>query len=113
MLRDPVGTLGAGLLLPFVQWRLPRSVAISEADHEIAVRGYRQTWYGAGRSKTPVRAGVQYETQGERLVEALAAAQTSERLMEVRYRAGATALKTWLTRRRHDARPKTTWRKTV
>lgn len=39
---------------------------------------------------------MQYETQGERLVEALKAAQTSERLAEVRYRAGATALKTWL-----------------
>lgn len=98
VVRDPVGTLGAGLLLPFVQWRdMSRSVAISEADHEIAVRGYRQTWYEAlADVEDALSARVQYETQGERLVEALKAAQTSERLAEVRYRAGATALKTWL-----------------
>ena len=98
VLRDPIGTLGAGLLLPFVQWRdMGRSVAISEADHEIAVRGYRQTWYEAlADVENALSARVQYEDQGARLDEALQAAQKSERLAEARYRAGATALKTWL-----------------
>jgi len=98
VLRDPIGTLGAGLLLPFVQWRdMGRSVAISEADHEIAVHGYRQTWYEAlADVENALSARVQYEDQGARLDEALQAAQKSERLAEARYRAGATALKTWL-----------------
>lgn len=98
VLRDPVGTLGAGLLLPFVQWRdMGRSVAISEADHEIAVRGYRQSWYEAlADVENALSARVQYEDQGARLGEALKAAQQAERLAEARYRAGATALKTWL-----------------
>lgn len=98
VLRDPVGTLGAGLLLPFVQWRdMGRSVAISEADHEIAVRGYRQSWYEALVDvENALSARVQYEDQGARLDEALKAAQQAERLAEARYRAGATALKTWL-----------------
>ena len=88
VLRDPIGTLGAGLLLPFVQWRdMGRSVAISEADHEIAVRGYRQTWYEAlADVENALSARVQYEDQGARLDEALQAAQKSERLAEARAR---------------------------
>lgn len=98
VLRDPIGTLGAGLVLPFVQWRdLSRSVAISEADQEIAVRAYRQSWYTAlADVENALSARLQYEDQGVRLAEALKAAQTAERLAEARYRAGAAALKTWL-----------------
>lgn len=98
VLRDPIGTLGAGLLLPFVQWRdMARSVAISEADHEITVRAYRQSWYEAlADVENALSARVQYEDQGARLAEALTASQTAERLAEARYRVGATALKTWL-----------------
>ncbi len=98
VLRDPVGTLGAGLLLPFVQWRdMQRSVAISEADYEVAVLGLRQTWYQAlADVENALSARQQYEEQGAQLTLAWQAAQTAERLSEARYRAGAVPLKTWL-----------------
>lgn len=98
VLDNPVGTLGAGLVLPFVQWRdMNRAVAISQADHEVAVRGFRQTWYQAlADVENALSARLQYEDQGRRLTQALEAAHTSERLSEVRYRAGAVPLKTWL-----------------
>jgi NodT family efflux transporter outer membrane factor (OMF) lipoprotein len=98
VLSDPVGTLGAGLALPFVQWRdMQRSVAISQADYDAAVLGYRQTWYQAlADVENALSSRVQYEDQGAKLLQAVQAAQTAERLSEARYRAGAVPLKTWL-----------------
>lgn len=97
-LSDPIGTLGAGLVLPFVQWRdMQRSVAISQADYEVAVLGYRQTWYQAlADVENALSAGQQFDEQGQRLLQAYEAAKEAERLSEVRYRAGAVPLKTWL-----------------
>jgi len=98
VLTDPVGTLGAGLLLPFVQFRdMRRNIAISQADYEVAVIGWRQTWYSAlSDVDNALASRQQYEQQGLRLMEAVTAARTTERLAEVRYRAGAVSLKTWL-----------------
>lgn len=98
VLADPVGTLGAGLLLPFVQWRdVQRNVDISKTDHELAVRGFRQSWYTAlSEVDNALAARLRYEQQGERLQTAVTAARDSERLSEARYRAGAVPLKTWL-----------------
>lgn len=98
VLQDPVGTLGAGLVLPFVQWRdMDKAVAISQADQDVAIRGFRQSWYQAlAEVENALSARVQYEVQGESLTRALDAARTAERLAEVRYRAGSVPLKTWL-----------------
>lgn len=98
VLADPVGTLGAGLLLPFVQWRdVQRNVDISKTDHELAVRGFRQSWYTAlSEVDNALASRLRYEQQGERLQTAVSAARDSERLSEARYRAGAVPLKTWL-----------------
>lgn len=98
VLSDPVGTLGAGLVLPFVQWRdMQRSVDISQTDYEVAVLGYRQSWYQAlSDVENALSARVQYEHQGVQLALAVKAAQDGERLSEARYRAGAVPLKTWL-----------------
>ena len=98
VLSDPVGALGAGLVLPFVQWRdMQRSVAISQADYEVAVLGYRQSWYQAlADVENALSARLQYENQGIGLATAVKAAQDGERLSEARYRAGSVPLKTWL-----------------
>jgi len=98
VLSDPVGTLGAGLALPFVQWRdMQRSVAITQSDYDSAVLGYRQSWYQAlADVETALSARLQYEDQGVKLLLAVEAAQKGERLSEARYRAGAVPLKTWL-----------------
>lgn len=98
VLIDPVGTLGAGLTLPFVQWRdVRRNTAISQADYELTVLSYRQTWYTAlSEVENALSARRQYEEQGVRLAEAVEAARQAERLSEIRYRSGAVPLKTWL-----------------
>jgi outer membrane protein TolC len=98
VLADPVGTLGAGLLLPFVQWRdVQRNIDISKVDHEVAVRALRQSWYTAlSEVDNALASRLRYEQQGERLQVAVSAARDSERLSEARYRAGAVPLKTWL-----------------
>ena len=98
VLRNPVGTLGAGLLLPFIQWRdMERNVAISQTDHELAVVAYRQAWYQAlSDVEDALSAQQQYEAQGVQLTTAAQAARQAERLNEARYRAGAVPLKSWL-----------------
>jgi outer membrane protein TolC len=98
VLADPVATLGAGLLLPFVQFHdMQRSIAISQTDYETAVIGWRQSWYSAlSDVDNALASRLQYERQGLHLQEAVLAARNAERLAEARYRAGSTALKTWL-----------------
>jgi NodT family efflux transporter outer membrane factor (OMF) lipoprotein len=98
VLDNPVSTLGAGLVLPFIQWRdMQRNVAIAQTDHDSAVLAYRQSWYQAlADVENALSARQQYEDQGVQLQVALDAAQTAERLSEVRYRAGSVPLKTWL-----------------
>jgi len=98
VLTDPVGTLGAGLTLPFVQWRdVRRNTAISQADYELSVLSYRQAWYTAlSEVENALSARRQFEDQGARLSEAVEAARQAERLSEIRYRSGAVPLKTWL-----------------
>lgn len=98
VLSDPIGTLGAGLVLPFVQFRdMRRNIAISQTDYESAVIGWRQSWYSAlSDVDNALASRLQYEQQGVRLLEAVTAARNTERLAEVRYRAGAVPLKTWL-----------------
>ncbi|MEK6669652.1 MAG: efflux transporter outer membrane subunit [Pseudomonadota bacterium] len=98
VLSDPIGTLGAGLVLPFVQFRdMRRNIAISQTDYESAVIGWRQSWYSAlSDVDNALASRLQYEQQGLRLQDAVAAARNTERLAEIRYRAGAVPLKTWL-----------------
>jgi NodT family efflux transporter outer membrane factor (OMF) lipoprotein len=98
VLSDPIGTLGAGLVLPFVQYRdMDRQVAIAQADVDSAVRGYRQSWYQAlSDVENALSSRVQYEDQGVKLTQALEAARLAEKLSEARYRGGAVALKVWL-----------------
>ena len=98
VLSDPIGTLGAGLVLPFVQFRdMRRNIAISQTDYESAVIGWRQSWYSAlSDVDNALASRLQYEQQGLRLQDAVIAARNTERLAEVRYRAGAVPLKTWL-----------------
>ncbi|MBC7699971.1 MAG: efflux transporter outer membrane subunit [Massilia sp.] len=98
VLSNPVATLGAGLALPFIQWRdMQRNVAVSQADYEQAVLGFRQTWYQALTDvENTLSARTQYEVQAQQLQRSLTAALQSERLSEIQYRAGAVPLKTWL-----------------
>ncbi|EEG10404.1 efflux transporter outer membrane subunit [Pseudogulbenkiania ferrooxidans] len=107
-LSNPVATLGAGLTLPFLQWRaMQLNSKVSEAEYQQAVVEFRQTLYQAlADVENALSARRQYQAQGEKLEASLSAASQAERLYEVRYRAGAAALKDWLeaqeTRRQAD-----------
>ena len=91
LLKNPVGTLGAGLVLPFLQWNTARlTVAVSQTQYEEAVLGFRQSLHTAlSEVETTLSSRTQLRDEREKLVVALQQAQT---LSEVRYRAGATAL---------------------
>jgi NodT family efflux transporter outer membrane factor (OMF) lipoprotein len=98
VLDNPVGTLGAALVLPFLQWRdMQRNVAISQADADAAVLGFRQTLYTAlADVDKALSARTQLNAQALAQNERLAQAQKVERLTELRYRSGAEPLKSWL-----------------
>ncbi|RZJ62477.1 MAG: efflux transporter outer membrane subunit [Acidovorax sp.] len=98
LLSNPVATLGAGLSLPFLRAQEMRlSGQLAAAQYEEAVTNFRQTLYTAlADVENALSARTQLLRQGEQLALQLTAAREAERLYEVRYRAGATGLRTWL-----------------
>jgi NodT family efflux transporter outer membrane factor (OMF) lipoprotein len=94
LLKNPVATLGAGLALPFLQWNTARlSVGVSQTQYEEAVVVFRQSLYTAlSEVENALSSRTQLRAESEKLALALQEAQRAERLSEVRYRAGATAL---------------------
>jgi NodT family efflux transporter outer membrane factor (OMF) lipoprotein len=98
VLKNPIGTLGAGLTLPFLEWNTAkRNVQISQATYEIAIVNFRQTLYAALKDvEDALDAHEKYRLQGMHLEESLALSREAERLAEARYRAGATAFQSWL-----------------
>ena len=98
VLRNPVGTLGAGLTLPFLQWNTARlTVRISQATYEQSVATFRQTLLQAlSDVETALSAREQDLAAVDQLQQSLDLARQAEALAEVRYRAGATGLQTWL-----------------
>jgi NodT family efflux transporter outer membrane factor (OMF) lipoprotein len=98
VLQNPVGALGLGVTLPFLQrTAMQLTIRVSEAQYEEAVVNFRQTLYTAlGDVENALSSRQQLAEQGLRLEETLQAARNAERLYEVRYRAGAAALKLWL-----------------
>ncbi|MGE8615523.1 MAG: efflux transporter outer membrane subunit [Achromobacter veterisilvae] len=98
ILRNPIGSLGAGLTLPFLQWnQMQLNIKISKADYEERVVNFRQSLYQAMADvENALSNRVQLALQAAQLDASLSAARQAERLYEVRYRAGAVPLKDWL-----------------
>lgn len=98
LLQNPVGTLGAGLTLPFLNWNQMRlSIQVSEEEYALRVLLFRQALYQAMTDvENALSARTQLRAQGELLAQSLAAAQQAEDMYEVRYRSGAVALRFWL-----------------
>lgn len=97
-LENPVLGLAAGLALPFLDWRrLDLSLQVSEAEFDRLVLGFRQALLQAYHEvDTALAAARNLEARGLHLASALAAGREAERIAEVRYRNGATALRAWL-----------------
>ncbi|MGY6269921.1 efflux transporter outer membrane subunit [Achromobacter denitrificans] len=98
ILQNPVGSLGAGLTLPFLQWnQMQLNIKISKADYEERVVAFRQALYQAMADvENALSNRTQLAQQAEQLDASLRAARQAESLYEVRYRAGAVPLKDWL-----------------
>lgn len=98
LIKNPVLTLGAGLSLPFLQYNdMKRNLAISKLDYDSAVIGFRQTLYSAlADVENALSANDQLNIQANSQQRTLALAKRAESLNEIRYRAGAVALKQWI-----------------
>jgi len=98
VLSDPVGTLGAGLTLPFLNYPQNRlTVAASKAGYKASVSEFRQTLLQAlTEVDNSLSAGQKLAQQGQYLSETLDAAKKTESLYALRYREGAVTLRVWL-----------------
>lgn len=98
VLQNPVGTLGATLALPFLEYNKTRiSIASSELDYQIAEAEFRKQLYTA---LVEVEDGLAARHHGEQrlnyLAEQRAFAKEAERLTKARFQAGATGVRDWL-----------------
>lgn len=98
LLANPIATLGAGLVLPFIQFNEMRwNTEIAKLEHEESVVNFRQTLYSAFADvENTLSARTQLNVQYELLQQALDDARKTESLYEERYRNGNVALKDWL-----------------
>ncbi|EEW8308939.1 TolC family protein [Escherichia coli] len=98
LLHNPVGSVGANLTLPFLEWRQRDiEVKIARNDYEQRVLEFKQLLYKAMSSiEDALSLRNQLQVQETRLREELELARKSERLNEVRYRHGAIRISFWL-----------------
>ncbi|RRD58145.1 efflux transporter outer membrane subunit [Comamonadaceae bacterium OH2545_COT-014] len=98
ILANPVASLGAGLSLPFLNLgELRRNPQIAQNDYEQAVTAYRQSVLTALQEvENALSATATLQQAAQRHAALTAQARHTEALTEVRYRAGAIALRHWL-----------------
>jgi outer membrane protein TolC len=98
VLRNPIATLGAGLVLPFVQWNTARlTTRISETHYEEAVVTFRRTLYTAlAEVENALSAAARYQEEIVLLEQSVELSRKAEQLAEIRYRSGATGVQAWL-----------------
>ena len=109
VLKNPIGTLGADVLLPFLQ---VNQMKLENQDAKLAYRnaviGFRQTLYQALVDVENALADrSHYAAESRLLASSLQDARRVESLDETLFRAGSTTLKVWLdaqeTRRQNEA----------
>ncbi|MCO4202700.1 efflux transporter outer membrane subunit [Aeromonas taiwanensis] len=98
VLQNPIGTLGATLALPFLEYNKTRlSIAGADIDYQIAETEFRKQLYAA---LMEVEDGLAARQQGEQrlryLGQQLDYAREAERLAGARFLAGATGVQPWL-----------------
>ncbi|EFA4225789.1 efflux transporter outer membrane subunit [Escherichia coli] len=98
LLHNPVGSVGANLTLPFLEWRQRDiEVKIARNDYEQRVLEFKQLLYKAMSSiEDTLSFRNQLLVQEARLKEELELARKSELLNEARYRHGAIRISFWL-----------------
>lgn len=98
LLRNPVGSLGAGLVLPFLQWnQMQINNDIANIDYQTAIVNYRKTLYSAFEDvDNAISAKQQYVYQAEKLEQQFSAAAQAEAIYESQYRHGAIGIQNWI-----------------
>lgn len=98
VMANPVGMLGAGVTLPFLNWNQGQlNLNVSKADFEIAVVNFRQTLLQAFIDvDNALSAHTQLTARAVSLDQSLAAAARAEQLYGVRYRVGGVPLRAWI-----------------
>ncbi|PWH04588.1 MULTISPECIES: efflux transporter outer membrane subunit [Shewanella] len=98
LLRNPVGSLGAGLVLPFLQWnQMQINNDLADIDYQTAIVNYRKTLYSAFEDvDNAISAKQQYAYQGEKLELQFSAAAQAEAIYESQYRHGAIGIQNWI-----------------
>lgn len=98
LLQNPIATLGAGIVLPFLQWKQQDlQLKAKQADYEAAVIRFRQTLYNAFREVNDAlntRDRLEHNTQNQ--IAAFTLSQQNENITKSRYLAGTVDLQTWL-----------------
>lgn len=98
LLHNPVGSVGANLTLPFLEWRQwDIEVKIARNDYEQRVLEFKQLLYKAMSSiEDALSLRNQLMVQEARLRDELELARKSEWLNKVRYQQGAVRISFWL-----------------
>lgn len=98
VLSNPVATLGAGLVFPFLHRNeMKLNVELAGTDYEVAVNEFRKALYAAFADvDNALSARAQLVEQLGSSQKSFDAAVEIERLYEVRYRSGAASLRFWL-----------------
>ncbi|MGO4744290.1 TolC family protein [Serratia quinivorans] len=97
-LRNPLASVGAGLSLPFLEWRqMNVDIKIARSDYELQVLEFKQSLYKAMADiDDALSLRTQLMAQEKHMQAALALARKSERLNESRYRHGSVPINFWL-----------------
>jgi NodT family efflux transporter outer membrane factor (OMF) lipoprotein len=98
VLANPIATLGAGLVFPFLHWNeMNLNVELAGTDYEIEANNFRKALYRAFADvDNALSARAQLIDQLSSSQKSFDAAVEIERLYEVRYRSGAASLRFWL-----------------
>jgi outer membrane protein TolC len=98
ILHNPIGSLALNMALPFVEWHTFRTdTQIAQLDYQQAVIEFRETLYKALKDvDDALLARTQYRESARLHQREFEYATQSEKIAEVRYRAGQTSIKEWL-----------------
>jgi NodT family efflux transporter outer membrane factor (OMF) lipoprotein len=98
VLQNPIATLGANLILPFLQWPDKQlALKVSQNEYEEAVVKFQTTLYTAlGEVENALSARMQLLEEAKYRQIAFEQARQAETLAQARFRAGVTDVQPWL-----------------
>lgn len=104
LLKAPIGTLSATLILPIVQWNTAQlKIKVSHIEYEQSVVHFRKTFYQAlADVENALSAHTQYQEENKYQQDAYQQAVKATHLAQIRYQAGKTSLREWLDQQKNQ-----------